>query len=318
MVESEKSSINDEPPLRRFLASFVLVPGAIVLVCLTVAMGIRWLTSTEPSAEQLVDTIERNEGNVRWRAAMQLAGMLAAPEHSAIRVDESLAQRLTASLRHELASGGSRREDVLLQVFLCRALGEFESDVSLPVLVEAADSQHAGDARRSAIEAFALLADSMGNERVREEPGLVDSLMVAAGDGDPQVRLTAAYTLGVLGGTEAEARLVAMLVDENRLVRYNAATGLARQGNPSAVDVLLEMLGPEQDAVLPDGTSAQSQKSQADLVRVNALRAIRQLLEANSEIPKDRLREAIARLDKTTDSPAVRAEIRRLSDGDGS
>lgn len=316
-MESENSSINDEPRLRQFLASFVLVPGAIVLVCLAIAMGIRWLTSTEPSAEQLVDTIEGNEGNVRWRAAMQLAGMLADAQHSAIRTDEPLAQRLAATLRRELASGGSRREDVLLRVFLCRALGEFECDSSLPVLVDAADSQRGADVRRSALEAIALLAGSLGSERVREEPRLEDSLMTASGDDDPQVRLTVAYALGVLGGTEAEARLVAMLADENELVRYNAATGLARQGNASAVDVLLEMLRPEQNGVFRDETSAPSRSSEAELVHVNALRAISRLLEANPEIAKERLREAIAHLDKMTDSPAVRAEIRKLSDADG-
>ncbi|MCP5110345.1 MAG: hypothetical protein GY953_05875, partial [bacterium] len=167
-------------------------------------VGIRWLTHSDTSPEQLVDTIERREGNVRWRAAVHLAGILADPEHASVRQDRQLAGRLTEILRRELESGGARKEDVTLRIFLCRALGEFELDASLPILVDAAGSQRDRDVRRSAIEALALLADTLGVEGVGAEPGLRDSILAASRDGDPQVRLSAAYALGVLGSPQAE------------------------------------------------------------------------------------------------------------------
>jgi HEAT repeat protein len=315
LSESNQPSVQNEPILGRFLVSFVVVPGTIVLVCLAIVVGIRWLTISETSAEQLVDTIERREGNVRWRATVHLAGMLADPEHAAIRRDHQLAGRLTDVLRRELESGGRRKEEVMLQTFLCRALGEFEVDTSLPVLVDATGSQRNTDVRRSAIEAIALLAGSLKAERVRAEPGLYDSLLAASRDGDPQVRLSAAYALGVLGGAQAEERLVALLSDDDALVRYNAATGLARRGNASAVDVLLEMLARNQQAAFGDGTPAPSQDAQPELVHVNALEALTQLIEANPDVPLDRIREAVADLSRATDSQAVQAktgEVREL------
>jgi HEAT repeat protein len=312
LPESNQPSVQSEPILGRFLASFVVVPGAIVLVCLAALVGIRWLTISETSAEQLVDTIERREGNARWRAAVHLAGMLADSEHVAMRRDRQLAGRLTDVLRRELESGGRRKEDVMLRAFLCRALGEFELDVSLPVLVDATSAHRNEDVRRSAIEAIALLADELGEERVGAEPGLCDSLLAASGDGDPQVRLSAAYALGVLGGTQPEDRLADLLSDENMLVRYNAATGLARWGNEAAIDVLVEMLTLGQQAALSDGASELSPDVQTELVQINALEAVRQLLEANPDVPLDRIREAVTDLSRATDSQAVQAKIGEL------
>lgn len=297
-----------EPPLSRFLLSFIVAPGAIVLVCLSIIVGIRWLTHPGTSPEQLVDTIERREGNVRWRAAVHLAGMLADPEHGDLRQDRQIAGRLTQILRRELQSGGGRKEDVTLRIFLCRALGEFKLDVAIPALVDATGSQRDRDVRRSALEAIALLADTLSTERVGAEPGLIDSLLAASRDGDPQVRLSAAYAMGVLGGSESEERLAAMLLDEHALVRYNAATGLARWGNAATIDVLLEMLVPDQRAVFGNAAS----DAQQGLIHVNALEALTQLMSANPAVSGERFREAVDGLEKTNLTPAARTKVKSV------
>jgi HEAT repeat protein len=302
----------NEPPLSRFVVRFALVPGAIILIGLAIVVGFGRLTSVAADPEHLVDTIESRAGNVRWRAAVSLAGLLADPDHAELRRDRQLAARLTEILRRELESGGTRQEDATLKVFLCRALGEFQSDVSLPVLVQAAGSQHNRQVRRSAIEAIALLADALGPQRVGGEPDLGASLLTASRDGDSQIRLSAAYALGVLGGSHSEQRLVAMLLDENALVRYNAATGLARWGKAAAVDVLLEMLSPDQRSALEDGSDGSATRSQTEVIHVNALKSLAQVANANSEMPHQEIERAVARLAKATESPAVQAEIGKL------
>ncbi len=309
MSESVEASEKNEPAPGQFLIAFVVVPGTIVLVCLSIVVGIHWLTQSGTDPEQLVDTIERREGNVRWRAAVHLAGMLADPQHAALRQDRQLGGRLTEILQRELDSGGGGKGDLMLQMFLCRALGEFDLDVSLPVLVDATSSGRDRDVRRSALEAIALLANTLGVEQVGAEPGLSESLLTASRDGDPQVRLSAAYALGVLGGTNAEERLVAMLLDESVLVRYNAATGLARWGNAAAVDVLLEMLAPDQQAAVGDGPGGATSDVQPKLIHVNALEATEQLLRANPEVAVDAIQDALDLLEKTDVVPAVREKI---------
>lgn len=301
MSDSPPDVAGNETPLWRFFVSFVLVPGAIVLAGLAILVAARWLTRPGTDPAQLVDTIQHRRGNVRWRAAVQLAGLLTDGEHQELRRDQTLSRRLTGILQHELASGGVRQEEVTLQVFLCRALGEFESDVSLPVLVEATDAACHNDVRRSALEAIALLADSLGAERVTAVPCLVESLLKASHDTDAAVRSTAAYALGVLGGGTAEERLVAMLPDKDQLVRYNAATGLARWGNGAAVAVLLEMLNAASGQTVP--------REREELIQLNALEALRQLTSNNPGLPREEIRGAVAKLNETTDSQAVREKI---------
>ena len=100
---------------------------------------------------------------------------------------------------------------------------------------------------------------------------------------------------------QAEERLVALLVDGDTLVRYNAATGLARWGDAAAMEVLIEMLQPNQS-----GRVAQVEE---ELVHVNALEALTQLLQANGEVPVERVRDAVEDLGEVTESPAVRRGI---------
>ena len=304
MPDSPPDAVADKTPLGRFLVSFILVPGAIVLAGLAILVAVRWLTYPGTDPTHLVDTIEHRRGNVRWRAAVQLAGLLADGEHQELRRNRALAGRLTGILQHELASGEVRQDDVTLQVFLCRALGEFESDISLPVLVAATDATRHNVVRRAALEGIAVLADSLGAERVAAVPGLVESLLEASRDTDAPVRSTAAYALGVLGDHVAEERLLALLLDNERLVRYNAATGLARGGNGAAVAVLLEMLTPASGRTPPD--------QRQELIQLNALEALRQLTSNNPEVPREEIRGAVAKLDKTTNSQAVREKIAEL------
>ncbi len=309
---SPDAGAESEPPLSRFLVSLILLPVAVVLVGLALVVGFHWLTRPGTDPDGLVDTIENREGNVRWRAAVALAGLLADPDHGDLRHDRQLAARLAEVLRRELESEGVGKEDATLRVFLCRALGEFLSDASLPVLVDATGSQHGGNVRRSALEAIALLAGTLGSQPVGGQPGLKDSLLAASRDADPQVRLSAAYALGVLGGAESEDRLVAMLLDENTLVRYNAATGLARWGNATASEVLLEMLAPDQRVALGHGSDESGARSPEEMIHLNALRSIRQLASAGCQGSPQETAAAVARLQQETESPAVQAEIARL------
>ncbi len=131
----------------------------------------------------------------------------------------------------------------MLRMWLSRALGEFDIDAGIPALVEAAtkeDNREEVKVRRAALQAISILADRLDSESVRQHEGVLAALKQAATDrsDDPaeeelrgQLRATAAYTLGLVGGDPAIKQLAAMLSDPFPDARYNAATGLARQGN---------------------------------------------------------------------------------------
>lgn len=299
-----------QPPPVRFLVSFVLVPGGVILAAVLAIAIIRWLTFPAPAASQLAETIEKRTGNTRWRAVMQLAAMLADPRQAPVRRDRRLAEQLAAVLRRELEVGG---QDARLCVFLCRALGEFQVDASLPVLANAAASRN-DQVRQSAVESLAILADRLGADDVWSSAGVRDAILQASRAPSPALRAAAAFTLGVVGNLKAQQRLESMLADRDVIVRYNAATALARAGNGRAVGVLLEILAPDQAAALAGAPDEAARIRQRQTVHANALEAVEQLLNANPAIAIGEFEDALARLRQSRPPPTILARIQRLGE----
>ena len=224
----------------------------------------------------------------------------------------ALAEQLATVLRRELESGG---QEARLCAFLCRALGEFQVDASLPLLANAAASRN-DQVRQSAVESLAILADRLGADDVWSSAEVRDAILQTSRAPAPALRAAAAFTLGVVGNLEAQQRLESMLADEDVIVRYNAATALARTGNGRAVGVLLEMLAPDQAAALAGAADEAARIRQRETIHANALEAVGQLLNANPAIGIGGFEDALARLRQSRPPTTILARIERLVDED--
>jgi HEAT repeat protein len=239
-------------------------------------------------------------------------------------------------LQKQLAAGDLDKNPVNLRLYLTRVLGEFRTPVVLPALVEAAVTERDAeverttdprqwfpkeiDVRRAAVESLAVLAgeESLGAETLRHDDDVMHALMAASREPtvapDPnedraKLRQTAAYTLGVIGGDAACERLAAMLGDAFSNTRYNAAVGLARNGDPRAVEGLVEMLDPENEAAVASEGSDGEQYWKRGLIMMNALRAAKQLEQKNPQADLAALHGAAARLLQPKYSQKVHPEV---------
>jgi len=316
----QANSLDDGPPPRfstpALLLKLILLPGSVVFVLVMIAVLVSWLTLSPGNVDSLVEGLGE-EGNARWRAAVNLAGVLRDPKNQALKEDPVLAGRLAEILRREIDSGRMGADSVTLRTYLCRALGEFRVRDPLPVLIEAAKTRRdvrEVDVRRSAIEAIAVLAWNVGPAELRSHEPLIPLLHEAAEDEHAPVRSAAAFTLGVLGGDEAEAKLETLLSDGYPDVRYNAATGLARHGNPKAVDVLLEMLDPNEPAGIDVENQPSVREAKRAMILVNALRATGQLAAANPTADGRRLAEPVGRLSRADVPRHVRVKAVEVFD----
>jgi HEAT repeat protein len=292
------------------LVKLILLPGLVVLCLVMIVVVLAWLTLSPGDVDAMVDALEKG-GNTRWRAAVNLAGALRAPGGAALKQDPLLAARLIEILDREIEAARMHEDAITLRMYLCRALGEFHLPEPLPVLIEAATTDRdprEADVRRSAIEAIAVLASNVGPSRLRSDPKLIAALQKAAEDARPTLRSAAAFTLGVIGGPKAAAELETLLSDPYPDVRYNAATGLARHGNVQAVDVLLEMLDPSEQAGVEVEKQEPARESKRTAILVNALRATAQLASANARADLSRIERAIERLTQSHVDGAIRAE----------
>ena len=311
-------------PDASFLLQLFLIPLIIVTIIVMVWLLFSWLAHMGGDPRDLVRDL-RVINEASWQKANTLADMLRNHEYDYLKDDEELAGELADVLLLDLKAGGSDEKRIRMRIFLCRALGEFRVDTGLPALLIAAkpsDQPADMDVRYAALEALAVLTFNVGPEKLAVEPGLLATLETASSersdDPDQEKRLaglrsTAAFTLGVLGGERALTRLNQMLSDPHPNARFNAANGLARHGDPRAVPVLLEMLDPENSAVVKGEMSDSERLRKRMLVLMNGLRAARQLVEKgpvekgpNADL--ETLRGAIQRL-RTSDLPnAVRLE----------
>jgi len=304
----------DDRPARLSIAGLlvklILLPGLVVLALLMVSVIFGWLTLSPGDVDSLVEALEKR-GNTRWRAAVNLAGVLHEPGGVRLKRDPVLAARLIEILRSEIEAGGVREQEITLRMYLCRALGEFHIPDPLAVLILAARTERDPrevDVRRSAIEAIAVLASNVGPARLPARAELTSVLLEAADGARPPVRSTAAFALGVIGGAEAEAKLEAQLRDAYPDVRYNAAAGLARHGNAKAVDVLLEMLDPSESAGIEVEKQQEARGFKRAMIQTNALRATGQLARLNPNADMSRLEEAVRRLAGSDVEQAVRVK----------
>ena len=139
---------------------------------------------------------------------------------------------------------------------------EFEIPEGMNALISAmkkTDTESEIEIGRSAVESLSILIQNLGPESQRENKELLAALIETSNiqAQNPglqikidQLRSTIGFALGVLGGEEAMTRLQGMLSDSFPNARFNAAAGLARHGDLSGKNVLLEMLDAESESVV--------------------------------------------------------------------
>lgn len=305
-----------QPPSAGFLVQLFLVPGIIVAIIVVVWVMVDWLAHMESDPQKFVDGLRRDTPDV-WQKAEQLAEMLRSDR--SLKGNAKLAETLGQILDEKLKAGLMDEGSINLRIYLSSALGQFNIPEAMPALLKAASTNRDPKelpVRRAALDAIGMLAwnlqqigsaaSSSGEKReLPNRANLTSTLLEAARDPEPVIRLRAAFVLGIVGGDQASDRLKKMLDDPNREVSYNAATALARQGDPAAIDTLLKMLDPEPFQHPAIETAAKAPAGEQDdpdrqtdptVVILNGLRGISHLADANPAADLTRLTAAIDRL----------------------
>lgn len=313
-----------EPPSAGFVLKLFVIPGLIVTIIVLVWLLFNWLAQMGNDPRHYVKAIGRNNEG-RWQAAVNLANALnneRGEGFQELRRDHETVQELAGVLVEEIDEG--RLEDqlgekpVTFRMFLCRALGSFEVADGLPALLKAVNTNRdprERDVRRSALEGIALLADNVRRAdpaHPLESEELTATLMTAAGDDDPLVRSSAAYAMGVVGGDKLVQRLRSLLEDAHPDVRFNAATGLARDGDPLAAEVLVEMLDPDEKAGVEIEKEEQSRAFKQALVQFNGLRAVEALIVANPKVDRGPFVSAVEKLLASKPPKNIELEAQKL------
>lgn len=314
-----------EPPSTTFLMQLFVVPLTIVGVIVVVIMLINWLINQGSKPQELVDDLRKlNAGS--WQKALTVANLLTDRRHDELRRDPKMAQQLATILSEQVEQGSQEPDRLKLRVYLCLALGVFEVEEGLPELIEAArvEKQPADlEVRKTALEAITRRASISDEhrEKLRDNEALRSAIQAAADARSDdsvlaplygQLRERAAYLLGVLGGPSAQDQLATLLADSEASVRYNAATGLAREGDRRCIPRLVDMLGMAEARTedQADANQAAIQLYEQTSIVGNGIRAATQMAQKHEPEQLPELREALKKIasnDKL--SPALRRGI---------
>lgn len=310
-----------EPPTMGFILQLFVIPMVIVTIIVLIWLLFNWLAHMGSNPTELVADLKKlNDSS--WQKALTLADLLRNPQYDHLKRDPVLAQELAAVLEGQIDKASMDENSVRLRMFLCRALGEFQTPAALPALLRAATIERQAaeaDVRLSALQSLAVFVSHNRAEELRGNSQLTKTLLdasreQAAGIDDrhtrAELRSQAAFALGMLGGSDALGRLDVMLGDAYPNARYNAATGLCRHGDLRAMPVLLEMLDPNNVEAVRSEEKEEGKPWKRLKVMQNGLRAAGQLIEKNQS---EDLRQLGAALDQViaSDLSQFDAGVRR-------
>jgi len=324
-----------QPPSASFILQLFIIPGMIVFVIIMVWLAFHWLAHMGSNPAEMIREMRQNKAN-SWQVAYNFSEELR--QNKASREDPELARELANFLdalldeplpaaTGSLTGGDPRSQEVIRRGFLCKALGEFTvPEVVLPVLIRAGSTNANDDelrVRLAALEAIALLLE---NTRHRQPPEnkqqppenkqqppenkqLLPLLLASSENKDHKIATRAAVALAIVENDRATNRLVEMLEEPQHAdVHYNVAMGLARLGHLASLEVLLEMLDPNEQRALVDEPSEEARNLKQTRIYLNALRASRLLAKQNQEADLAPLERGVKRLLAEQDNPQVRIE----------
>jgi HEAT repeat protein len=287
-----------------FILQLFIIPMVIVTIIVLIWLLFNWLAHMGSNPADLVTDLKKfNDSS--WQKALTLADLLRNPRYEYLKRDAELAKELASVLDRQLDGKDMDQKSIRLRVFLCRALGEFQTPEVLPVLLRAATTERQlpeAEVRLSALQSLAVFTRYNHPESLRTDEKLTETLLNASREQSQgvdtqhtraEMRSQAAYALGMLGGTAALSRLEIMIGDAYPNARYNAAIGLCRHGDLRALPGLLEMLDPENVEAVSSEEKEESKPWKRLNVMQNGLRAAVQLIEKNKSDDLSELGKAL-------------------------
>jgi HEAT repeat protein len=208
--------------------------------------------------------------------------------------------------------------DINMQAFLARTLRLLDStEIVMPALIEAMQSDHDRDVRRNAVASVAVIAGRFAEQRRHfKDEATLAAVIEMTSDSDPVLRALGAYALGLIPGEESRHRLSLLTGDAfDRNTRVNAAIGLARQHDPGGYEVFCVILSePESEQVArpvepsdADGPSP----FEHHLAVKNVLKAVGDLAAKFSPEQSAKLAKLVKSVSNQSSLAAIRMEAKK-------
>ena len=204
--------------------SFFVVPFLIAAFGVLVFFIWSLLTYEPKGAEEYLADVKIGSATKRWQSAFELSRLLADPDMPQVS-DRFVSEMLSA---YEYAL---RDPDTRVRQYLIRAMGQ-TANSSFQETIQNALNEQNEDVVADAIYSLSFFNEVENVKLIVQKTDHPSSL----------VRNRAAIALGMMKPGESFKDLRALVSDPEPNVRWNAAVSLAKHGDPSGRNVLMNLL----------------------------------------------------------------------------
>ena len=222
----ENTNIEEVNPSKVYALfySFFLIPFMIAIFGALFFFMFQFLTYEKNTPSDLLDNIQSGSTTKRWQSAFELSNMLDA---SKIQNKNLFNSKLVALYEK------SKYDDKRVRTYLALAMGKTGDQHFGPYLMEAAKSDVDLTNRIAAIRSLGMLKYDKSCKILKN--------IILDSDFDSE-RLSAIISLGVIGNKKYNKVLIQMLDYEEANIRWDAAIALAKMGDKSGIDIIINLL----------------------------------------------------------------------------
>ena len=204
--------------------SFFLIPFMIAIFGALFFFMFQFLTYEKNTPSDLLDNIQSGSTTKRWQSAFELSNMLDA---SKIQNKNLFNSKLVALYEK------SKYDDKRVRTYLALAMGKTGDQYFGPYLMESAKSDADLTNRIAAIRSLGMLKYDKSCKILKD--------IILDSDFDSE-KLSAIISLGVIGNKKYNKVLIQMLDYEEANIRWDAAIALAKMGDKSGIDIIINLL----------------------------------------------------------------------------
>ena len=224
MEENTKIQESNLSKVYALFYSFFLIPFMIAIFGALFFFMFQFLTYEKNTPSDLLDNIQSGSTTKRWQSAFELSNMLDA---SKIQNKNLFNSKLVALYEK------SKYDDIRVRTYLALAMGKTGDLYFGPYLTEAVKNDVDLTNRIAAIRSLGMLKYDKSCKILK------DVILNSKFDSE---RLSAIISLGVIGNKKYRKVLVQMLDYEEPNIRWDAAIALAKMGDNSGIDIIINLL----------------------------------------------------------------------------
>ena len=204
--------------------SFFLLPLSITILGVLFFLTFKFLTIESEDPYDYLNQIKVGSSTKRWQSAYELARILSNPSN--FPESENFSNQLMLMYRKSI------HDDPMVRTYLALSMGQSGKSLFGPTLMEGLKDENSSS-RLAAIK-------SLGNIKYLKSLNELES--IALNSSDDMERLAATISIGSFIDQSSLSTLKILLEDEEPNIRWDAAIGLAKLGDPSAKQVINQLL----------------------------------------------------------------------------